>query len=126
VTRYVLSFHTRHKRTLYFAEAIGASMIKIGITSDLGARLRALRDASPVPLALLHSLPGTARQESALHLKFIAARSHAEWFRATDELRAFIERLKIASAIEIGHLFRHMPAQRLNSRCFQQSKVPPL
>ncbi len=69
-----------------------------------------------IALVVLHSLPGTARQEGALHFRFLEDRSHGEWFRASLALRGFIEMLKTASTIEIGRLFQAMrtgPVPRL-------------
>jgi hypothetical protein len=68
----------------------GAGLIKIGITTNLTSRIRAIRNSSPVPLELLGSVPGTTHIENRAHQKFAHLRRHGEWFEDTPELREFI------------------------------------
>lgn len=77
---------------VYFIE--GAGLIKIGFTTDVAARLRKLRNSSPVPLELLHviSSEDAPDLEAMVHGMFAAHRRHGEWFTATEELRAFIQK----------------------------------
>lgn len=74
---------------LYFIA--GAGLIKIGISTNLASRFRAIRNSSPVPVELLGSCPGTTANEGFLHSKFAHLRRHGEWFEDTPELRAEIE-----------------------------------
>ena len=106
--RHILRRDSRNKFDVYFIEAPAVGVIKIGITDNIGRRLRALECQSPAPLVLLHSFDGTARQESALHTRFLADRTHGEWFRATDVLLSLIEQLRHSTPVEIGALFRTM------------------
>lgn len=117
--KHVLARSTRVKHTIYFVEAPAVGAIKIGITANFKRRLEALEAGSPTALVVLHTLRGTARQEGALHTKFLALRTHGEWFRAHDEIRDLIEMLRTSSEKEIGELFRRMrvrPFPRLRLR----------
>lgn len=75
---------------VYFVRATGLDLIKIGTTDTLTKRVDALRAASPAPLELLKHIAGDVRRETTIHRQFKHLRSHGEWFRATDELVAFI------------------------------------
>jgi hypothetical protein len=94
MSSHILTRRSRARFTVYVIEAPGTGMAKIGITGDLEGRFRNLTDGSPVPLTILYSFDGRARDEAALHWRFLADRSHGEWFRVTDEMRAFVERLR--------------------------------
>jgi hypothetical protein len=65
----------------------GAGLIKIGISTNIPSRFRAIRNSSPVPVELLGSFPGTTFNEGLLHRKFGHLRRHGEWFEDTPELR---------------------------------------
>lgn len=69
----------------------GAGLIKIGISTNLQSRFRAIRNSSPVSVDLLGSCPGTTLSEGLLHQKFAHLRRHGEWFEDAPELRAEIE-----------------------------------
>lgn len=73
---------------VYFA--VSGGMVKIGVSHSVTRRLHSFKTASPAPVVLVLTLPGSSALETELHQKFAAARSHGEWFRLTDELRAFI------------------------------------
>ncbi len=113
VSRHINTIGSRQKYWLYFVEAAEVSRIKIGLTGNLDARIQAIRTSSPVKVSLLHSLRGTARQERALHCRFIESQDHCDWFNATDDLRSLIETLKHSSRSEISSLFRRMKAHPL-------------
>lgn len=66
--------------------------IKIGYSGSALLRLDALQSSSSKRLTLLGTITGTMEDEKRLHRKFDAIRLHGEWFRATPELLAFIER----------------------------------
>lgn len=69
----------------------GGGLIKIGVTTDVDARLRSLSNSSPVPIRYLGSYLGTREAEREMHDKFKHLRRHGEWFDDTPELRAEIE-----------------------------------
>jgi hypothetical protein len=67
-------------------------LIKIGFTRKPAQRFRQL-----CPDAVLHLEPGTMRDERRCHA-FAHARAYDEMFRPTDDLLAFIEGLRTATA----------------------------
>jgi hypothetical protein len=70
----------------------GAGLIKIGISTNIPSRFRAIRNSSPVPVELVGGFPGTTALEGLLHDKFGHLRRHGEWFEDTPELRSEIAR----------------------------------
>jgi Meiotically up-regulated gene 113 len=77
---------------IYFI-ATSAGHIKIGYSANPDRRLKSLQTASSVPLRLIGTLPGTLKDEEALHARFAKYRVRGEWFTLTGALRSFIERL---------------------------------
>lgn len=77
---------------IYFIQADGIGHIKIGFTDsdDAVSRLATLQTGSPVPLRVLHTMPGTLEDEKNLHRRFSSASVGGEWFKATTELLAMI------------------------------------
>lgn len=86
---------TQDKR-LYFMQRGGPSgPIKIGISSNVFFRLRAIQHACAEPVSLLAAVPQTVDvNERALHKKFFECRKKGEWFAPTPELLAFIDDIK--------------------------------
>lgn len=82
---------------LYFLS--GAGLIKIGVTTDVDARWRSLRNSSPVALDFLGFCPGTQIDEREFHDRFKHIRRHGEWFDDTPELR---EAIRIAVNVDGG------------------------
>lgn len=76
---------------VYFVEAVGLDLIKIGVASDVDARFSALQSGSPVPLRLLGTVPGDRKLERLFHGLFAAHRTHGEWFRRCAELDNLID-----------------------------------
>jgi hypothetical protein len=79
------------------------SMVKIGITTDLAARLRSLRYSSPVPLVVLLQMSGDDKLERRLHAYFDHRRAYGEWFSFADadvitELQAAIVAIGASAA----------------------------
>lgn len=75
---------------LYFVDN-GAGAIKIGISHDIPARLRALQSASPTKLTLLLAYPGTEWDERELHHMFRDLRLEGEWFRDAPIIQAYLQ-----------------------------------
>lgn len=73
---------------IYFVRSGDA--VKIGFTSDLEARLRVLRTDTAGEIELLAVMEGDRREEARLHADFKHLRIKREWFRAEEELLAFI------------------------------------
>lgn len=76
---------------VYFIEASGLGLVKIGWSMDPEGRLRALLTHSPVDMRILTARPGGVKSESALHRHFKALCVRGEWFRHEGELAAFVE-----------------------------------
>jgi hypothetical protein len=70
----------------------GAGLIKIGISTNVTARFRAIRNSSPVPVELLGHCRGSTATEGLMHSRFSGLRQHGEWFKDTPELRDEIAR----------------------------------
>jgi hypothetical protein len=68
--------------------------IKIGRAVDVVARLRALQVSHQQPLTLLATLLAHRSIEGLLHRRFRTSRVNGEWFQATPDLLALIERVK--------------------------------
>ena len=80
------------ERHVYFIEAEGTGLVKIGVGNCAYARLKSLDQMSAVPLRLLGSVKTDklGALEKGLHSRFAAHRARGEWFRADTELMAFI------------------------------------
>jgi hypothetical protein len=78
-------------RLVYFIEAIGLDMIKIGIAADVGLRLSNLQTSSPVPLKLLGTMPGGKEMEGILHGMLAGQRVRGEWFRRCPKIEQYLE-----------------------------------
>lgn len=65
---------------VYFIGTAWVSLIKIGVTSNLPARLSDLRCGSPVALELIREFPGSQKDEAKLHRLLSHHRVHGEWF----------------------------------------------
>lgn len=73
---------------VYFARSGDA--IKIGCSQNPWSRLTELRTGSPVGVELIATMPGSFELEKQLHLRFAKLRINREWFRADDELVAYV------------------------------------
>lgn len=79
--------------SVYFIQPEGEPAVKIGITSNVPARLSALQMAHHRPLNVIGIMPGGGREEAALHARFAAHRLRGEWFRLDDEIAGFVAAL---------------------------------
>lgn len=70
---------------VYFIQC--GEYVKIGLSSNVESRLKALQSATPYPLKLLKKLPvpNMARAEARLHRHFASVRHKGEWFRLTED-----------------------------------------
>lgn len=78
---------------VYFLLSKKCRTLKIGYSSRLSNRIKALQASSPEDLTLLKSIPGSKQLEAELHKKFCASRLHGEWFSATPEIMEYIKSL---------------------------------
>lgn len=80
------------KCSMYFLA--GAGLIKIGISTNIKSRIRAIRNSSPVPLEILAIMPRTGNVgEGFMHERFSGLRRHGEWFVDDGVIRAHIAML---------------------------------
>lgn len=76
---------------VYFIEAVGAGLVKIGFTDgDPETRLGQLQTGSAHPLRLRHTTEGDQLRERRLHARFGHLRQSGEWFRLTVELEVWM------------------------------------
>lgn len=76
---------------VYFIICQGAPHVKIGFTKgDVQKRLKSLQTGSASELIMLVKHPGTPETERRLHERFASSRLYGEWFKATDELVAYM------------------------------------
>lgn len=77
---------------VYFVQAGPDGPIKIGITTSLDSRLRALQTGSPRRLTLLHTEPGGRDRELALHRRWDRhrLRGDGEWFAPAPAILDYI------------------------------------
>jgi hypothetical protein len=78
---------------IYFIEAVGTAMIKIGHTNQTpAARLQTLQVGCPVRLLGLGLMVGDREDEVVIHRRFASLKMHGEWFRDSSKIRNFIVR----------------------------------
>ena len=77
---------------IYFIQSGENGPIKIGITRDVEARLKALQTAHPETLKLLGVRGGDTQDEASWHRRFHRQRLRGEWFRPSTRLLRAIER----------------------------------
>jgi len=65
---------------VYVVGAAGSSVVKIGYSSNVTKRLRALQNASPAPLSVMWTTRGDMSTERRLHREFDKCRIRGEWF----------------------------------------------
>lgn len=75
---------------IYFIEAVGMGLIKIGYTIDPVKRFCSMLTSSPAPLSLLGSICGGPQREGAIHAQLEPFRMHGEWFQKAPEVMALV------------------------------------
>lgn len=80
----------RRTHVVYFIEGEGTGLVKIGFAESVSSRISQMRTGSPVRLILLCTITGGKDVEREMHRRFSADRSHGEWFRLSDAIKAFI------------------------------------
>lgn len=82
---------------IYFIEAVGAGLVKIGFTDgDPAKRLRQLQTGCPHQLRLAAATEGSISIEAVEHGRWAYLREQGEWFRIDDRLRWYMLWLDIA------------------------------
>ena len=77
---------------VYFVQDMRKSLIKIGYSNQMSARLQTLRSEFGL-VRLLATIDGMAEIERDMHNLFHADRVTGEWFEMSDDLCCFITRL---------------------------------
>lgn len=75
---------------VYFIEAVGLDLVKVGYALDVAKRFTGMMTTSPAPLTLLGMLDGGPKLEAAIHEQLAAHRAHGEWFHKTAEVMAVV------------------------------------
>lgn len=93
---------TRRSEYVYLIKADNG-LCKIGKSSRVKSRFRALQSASPAQLELVHKVKtdNAIVLEMRLHKRFASSRKHGEWFALTDQDVAYIKSL---SDVVIGRI----------------------
>lgn len=92
---------------IYFIEAVGLELIKIGYALRVLERFRSMLTASPCRLSLLGTIPGGPQREALIHAQIAAHVSHGEWFHKSPEVMALV-----ATATPSGAQFLNQVAKR--------------
>lgn len=75
--------------TVYAVKAlIPNGLYKIGSTSNVERRLRHIRNASPVEMELVGTIPGDRTLERRIHASLLSSHVRCEWFLDTPEVRS--------------------------------------
>lgn len=75
---------------VYFVQGHEGGPVKIGVTSDIDKRLKALQTGHPDFLRLLRWVPGDAVTEASFHARFASLRMTGEWFRFEGDLAQYL------------------------------------
>ncbi len=85
---------------VYFIEAVGIDLVKIGTSTQVKKRLYDMNKASPVKLRLIKILEGGSAEELELHTRWKDCRIRGEWFDLS-LLRSEIEALMVIEHLHI-------------------------
>jgi hypothetical protein len=81
---------TISKSVVYFITPIHSRRVKIGVTTNVEKRLKALQTGHHAKLAVLLIIPGDSIAERSLHNRFKKDHELGEWFVLSDAIKAFI------------------------------------
>lgn len=73
---------------VYFLKMGGS--VKIGFSTKVGKRLRAIQTSCPEPAEIIKIIPGSDQTERYFHAHFASHRQSGEWFRLDGALAAFL------------------------------------
>ena len=80
------------KKDVYFIQGCETQRIKIGISNNVGSRLKGIQSSEPLKLLAVIK-QGGKDLERRLHEKFEGLRVHGEWFRPDPQLLEYIGEL---------------------------------
>lgn len=88
---------------IYFVEAVGADLLKIGFTDGKPAeRIRQLQTGCPHKLRLVAAEPGNELKEKRLHDRWSENRVQGEWFRIDERMRWYLIWLEFGREEAVG------------------------
>jgi len=111
---------------VYFFEAVGLDLVKIGTSTNPHGRLADLESSSPVPLRLLRTIAGGVPLERDLHHRFRAHRVRGEWFRLapiSPEIAALGDVVVLRDPLACPDCGRRRRINRLTSRIGRRCRV---
>lgn len=79
--------------TVYFLHAINSNTVKVGYTTNLLGRVRAIQLANPETIKLIGSVPGSFHSERAYHQAIWPHHVKGEWFYYNDKVVVFIKNI---------------------------------
>lgn len=85
---------------VYFVEAEGTGLVKIGSAVNVHRRLAEISSGCPVPLKVLAVAQGSRTREAELHALLLPYRSKGEWFRKSPAMEAVIAALDAPADME--------------------------
>lgn len=75
---------------IYFIEAMGLGLVKIGWSATPVPRIQQINSTSPVPTSVIGLTTGTQADEAAMHEFYRDCHHRFEWFHLTNQLRKYI------------------------------------
>jgi hypothetical protein len=99
---------------VYFAKA--GDRIKIGFSTNVERRLRALGTGSPQVIQLLGVMPGSKRLERTIHDDLKAHRQHREWFTDCPAVRETLSRLPLEMPVPQAKMRQRREGRNYQSR----------
>ena len=111
------------EKYIYFVQQGLNGNIKIGYSSDLDSRIKALQTASPEKLRLLHKIPVESQEEETrIHNMFKDKQKTGEWFEYCSEIISFIEQDKLEREEKKWNLVaQHIQEQESKIRQLEES-----
>jgi predicted dienelactone hydrolase len=73
---------------VYFLSS--ADRVKVGYSVEPARRISALSTASPFPIVVIATIPGTEAEERAIHRGLSSSRRYGEWFERTSEVETLL------------------------------------
>jgi hypothetical protein len=109
----------RHEQCVYAFAPVDESLpVKIGISMDVGRRLRAIQTYCPVEIEAIGAIRCPAEYETAIHRALVDARSHGEWFHRTPPVLEVMGILRIGCLDRLREWLRlRMENQSLDGTC---------
>ncbi len=104
----------------------GESFCKIGVTTDLAARISAVQTGCPMPItdvAYLDLPSGARKAEALFHHRLRAYHTQGEWFRMNLSDPVHKQAMKDATALVVAHFgvsetrWKHMSLDAIRSLC---------